>query len=154
MVAPTTDVETTSRQQFQTKSNEIPNFPYTNTPILPREVYQSGFTGKEGVQMIEGVDPIQVVKVPVLYRRVPAGTGLPADSLRSTWVLMNGQWTQVEDRVPPLQQAERFDQWVERACFQYHRHVVSVPLRSITFRGDYRPGPSISVPITESTTRS
>ena len=33
------------------------------------------------------------------------------------WVLVNGHWEQAEDRVHPLQQADRFEQWVERACF-------------------------------------
>ena len=40
--------------------------------------------------------------------------------MRSTWILSHGKWTKVEDRVPPVQQQDRFDQWVERACFQYH----------------------------------
>ena len=40
--------------------------------------------------------------------------------MRSTWILSHGKWIKVEDRVPPVQQQDRFDQWVERACFQYH----------------------------------
>ena len=39
---------------------------------------------------------------------------------RSTWILVNGVWSQVEDNVAPPAQAERFEQWVERACFQWH----------------------------------
>ena len=38
----------------------------------------------------------------------------------STWVLVNGLWNRVETEAPPLQQAQRFDQWVDRACFLYH----------------------------------
>ena len=32
MVAPTTDVDTTVRQVFQSKTNDVPNFPYTKPP--------------------------------------------------------------------------------------------------------------------------
>ena len=35
---PTTDVDATKRQAFQTKTGEVPNFQYTSTPILPPEV--------------------------------------------------------------------------------------------------------------------
>ena len=33
---------------------------------------------------------------------------------------MNGVWSQTEDHAAPPAQAERFDRWVERACFQWH----------------------------------
>ena len=121
IVAPTTDVDTTTRQLFQTKSNDVPNFPYTNTPVLPPAVYRQGMTGKIGLQQVPGVDPIFVAKTPVLYRRAPSGSGVSSDCPRSTWILSNGVWRQVEDRVPRYQRSDRFDQWVERACFQYHR---------------------------------
>ena len=47
MVSPTTNVDTTVRQVFQTKTNDVPNFPYTEIPILPPEVYQKGLSGKD-----------------------------------------------------------------------------------------------------------
>ena len=40
LVQPTTDVDTTVRQVFQSRTDEVPNFPYTETPILPPEVYR------------------------------------------------------------------------------------------------------------------
>ena len=58
MVSPTTNVDTTVRQVFQTKTNDVPNFPYTEIPILPPEVYQKGLSGKEQVQQLPGMDPI------------------------------------------------------------------------------------------------
>ena len=65
-------------------------------------------------------DCIYVVKVPVYYRRFPPGRYIPSDTCRSTWVLVNGSWNCVEREATPLQQALRFDHWVERACFLYH----------------------------------
>ena len=62
-------------------------------------------------------DCLYVVKVPVYYRRYPPGRFIPNDACRSKWVLVNGLWNRVET---PLQQAQRFDQWFERACFPYH----------------------------------
>ena len=53
---------TTVRQVFQTKTNDVPNFPYTEIPILPPEVYQKGLSGKEQVHTLPGMDPILVVK--------------------------------------------------------------------------------------------
>ena len=119
-VSPTTDVDTTVRQVFQPRTNDIPNFHCTETPILPPEVYQKGSSAKEQVQQLPGMDPILVVKTPTLFRKRPPGLSLPSDCLRSTWVLNHGKWRKVEDRAPPVQQVDRFDQWVERACFQYH----------------------------------
>ena len=79
LVSPTTDVDTTKRQVFQSKTDQIPNFPYTETPILPPEVYRPGLTAKEKLQQVPGMDPIFVVKTPVLYRKRPAGTDLPME---------------------------------------------------------------------------
>ena len=112
MVSPTTDVDTTVRQVFQSKTDDIPNFPYTETPILPPEVYQKGLSAKEQVQQLPGMDPILVVKTPTLFRKRPPGLSLPHDCLCSTWVLAHGKWRQVEDRAHPVQQLDRFDQWV------------------------------------------
>ena len=67
------------------------------------------------------MDPILVVKTPTYFRKRPSGLSLPKDCLRSTWILTHGKWIKVEDRAHPVQQQDRFDQWVERACFQYHQ---------------------------------
>ena len=120
MLQPSTVVDMTTRQVFQSKTEDIPNFPYTETPILPKEVYRKGLTSKEKLQYLPGMDPIFVVKQPVFYRPKPPGLMVPPDVLRSTWVLLNGTWTKVEHRASPPEQAIRFDKWVERACFQYH----------------------------------
>ena len=47
LVQPTTDVDTTVRQVFQSRTDEVPNFPYTETPILPPEVYRKGLSSRE-----------------------------------------------------------------------------------------------------------
>ena len=120
MLRPSTDVDMTTRQVFQSKTEDIPNFPYTETPILPKEVYRKGLTSKEKLQYLPGMDPIFVVKQPVFYGPKPPGLMVPPDVLRSTWILLNGTWTKVEHRASPPEQAVRFDKWVERACFQYH----------------------------------
>ena len=36
---------------------------------------------------------------------------------RAAWILAHGKWEKVEDRATPLEQHDRFDRWVERACF-------------------------------------
>ena len=120
MMKPVKDVDTIVRQAFQSKTDDIPNFPYTETPILPRAVYRKGLSSKERLQCLPGMDPIVVIKQPVYYRSRPPGIITPPGLLRSTWILANGAWTQVEDRAAPPEQAIRFDRWVERACFQYH----------------------------------
>ena len=102
LVQPTTDVDTTVRQVFQSRTDEVPNFPYTETPMLPPEVYRKGLSSREKLQELPGMDPIFVVKTPTLFRTRPTGVKLPADCLRSTWILVHGKWEQVEDRVPPL----------------------------------------------------
>ena len=133
LVQPTTDVDTTVRQVFQSRTDKVPNFPYTETPILPPEVYRKGLSSREKLQELPGMDPIFVVKTPTLFRTRPAGVKLPADCLRSTWILVHGKWEKVENRVPPLLQQSRFDKWIERACFQYH-HPTSAPVVSLPVR--------------------
>ena len=49
---------------------------------------------------------------------------LQQGALRSTWILNSGS-RELGNRwkiefINPLQQHDRFDRWVERACFQYH----------------------------------
>ena len=130
LAQPTTDVDTTVRQVFQAKTDEVPNFPYTETPILPPEVYRKGLSSREKLQELPGMDPMFVVKTPTLFRTRAAGVKLPAGCLRSTWILVHGKWEQVEDRVPPLLQHKGFDKWIERACFQYH-YPTSAPIVSL-----------------------
>ena len=120
IVQPSTDVDTTTRQVFQSKTDDVPNFPYTETPVLPHDVYVKGMTSKMGYQHVPGSDPIFVLKAPVFYRARPPGVPLPDGLHRSTWILANGVWSQTEDHAAPPAQAERFDRWVERACFQWH----------------------------------
>ena len=120
IVQPSTDVDTTTRQIFQSRTDDVPNFPYTETPVLPKELYVKGMTSKLGYQHVSGSDLIFVVKAPVLYRNKPPGVPLPMGLNRSAWTLVNGVWTRVEDNVAPPAQAERFEHWVERACFQWH----------------------------------
>ena len=107
LVKPTTDVDTTVRQVFQSRTKDVPNFPYTETPILPPEVYQKGLSAKEHVQQLPGMDPILVVKTPVYFRRRPPGLSLSADCLRSTWILTHGKWEKIEDRASLLEQQDR-----------------------------------------------
>ena len=68
LVQPTTDVDTTVRQVFPSRTDEVPNFPYTETPILPPEVYRKGLSSREKLQELPGMDPIFVVKAPTLFR--------------------------------------------------------------------------------------
>ena len=124
LVQPTTDVDTTVRQVFQSRTDESPIF------RTLKQVYRKGLSSREKLQEFPGMDPIFVVKTPTLFRTRPAGVKLPADCLRSTWIFVHGKWEQVEDRVPPLLQQSRFDIWIERACFQYH-HPTSAPVVSL-----------------------
>ena len=114
LVRPTTDVDTTVRQVFQSRTDEVPNFPYTETPILHLRCIVRVFQVAKSFKNY-------LVWIPYLWSRLLlcSEQELPADCLRSTWILVHGKWEQVKDRVPPLQQS-RFDKWIERTCFQYH----------------------------------
>ena len=92
LVQPTTDVDTTVRQVFQSRTDEVPIFPYTETPILPPEVYRKGLSSREKLQELPGMDPIFVVKKPTLFRTRPAGVKLPADCLRTSEHLDLSPW--------------------------------------------------------------
>ena len=106
-------------QKLLTYRNEVPCFPYTDTPILPQVLYREGLSSKEGLQELDGTDPILVVKFPKLLR-VPPRTLHPGRYLRSTWVLREGVWKQIEDRAVIPAETQKFDRYVERAVFQYH----------------------------------
>ena len=114
-----------SQGQMRFPTFHILKHPYCHLRCIVRV-----FQVEEKLQELPGMDPIFVVKTPTLFRTRPAGVKLPADCLRSTWILVHGKWEQVEDRVPPLLQQSRFDKWIERACFQYH-HPTSAPIVSL-----------------------
>ena len=97
----------------------MPCFPYTQTPILPQVLYRAGLSSKEGLQEHDSVDPILVVKFPRMLRGPPSALP-PGRYQRSTWILREGQWHQVEDRAAIPDAAVKFDRYVERAVFQYH----------------------------------
>ena len=119
VMQPTHDTSTGTEQHFKARNVTVPTFPYTETPILPPDLYVSGMTSKEGLQQIPNVDPFVVVKTPRLYRTYPVGLHTHP-WLRSTWALRNGQWTKIENRVDPSLGESRFDVWAERAVFQFH----------------------------------
>ena len=92
IMQPTHDISTGLDQHYKNRHEKIPTFPYTETPILPPDLYIHGMSSKEGLQQVPNVDPFVVVKTPRLYRTYP--TGLHVQPwLRSTWILRNGQWT-------------------------------------------------------------
>ena len=117
---PTHDTSTQLEQHYKQRNTQVPTFPYTETPILPLDVYTHGLSSKEGLQLHPDCDPIVVVKAPRLYRTSPPGLPSQHPWLRSTWVLRNGQWVRVEDHVDPQLDEHRFDNWAERADFQFH----------------------------------
>ena len=98
MLQPSTDVDMTTRQVFQSKTEDIPNFPYTETPILPKEVYRKGLTSKEKLQYLPGMDPIFVVKPPVFYR--PKPTRLDGTARRVKIHMDSSQWHMDKGRTP------------------------------------------------------
>ena len=63
--------------------------------------------------------PILVVKFPRMLRGPPS-TLLPGRYLRSTWILREGQWHQVQDKAQIPDTPAKFDRYVERAAFQFH----------------------------------
>ena len=106
-------------QQLYMFKSEVPCFPYTQTPILPQVFYRAGLSSKEGLQEHDSVDPILVVKFPRMLRDPPSA--LPSGRyLRSTWILREGVWHQVEDRAEIPDSPVKFDRYVERAVFRYH----------------------------------
>ena len=106
-------------QQLYMFRSEVPCFPYTQTPILPQVLYRAGLSSKEGLQEHDSVDPILVVKFPRMLRDPPSAL-LPGRFLRSTWILREGAWHQMEDRAVIPDSPVKFDRYVERAVFQYH----------------------------------
>ena len=106
-------------QQLYSFKSEVPCFPYTQTPILPQVLYRAGLSSKEGLQEHDSVDPILVVKFPRVLRDPPSALP-PGRYLRSTWILREGVWRQVEDRAALPDSPAKFDRYVERAVFQFH----------------------------------
>ena len=112
-------------QKLMQSTGAIPTFQYTNTPVVPKEVYTPGMTGKVGIQELEGCDPIFIVKLPKQYRLAPPSLNLDS-YLRSTWFLKHGSWQCVESRQRP-HGSQRINEWVERALFQFHPLQNTVP---------------------------
>ena len=105
--------------QHYSFKGEVPCFPYTETPILPQVLCRAGLSSKEGLQEHDSVDPILVVKFPRMLRGPPS-TLPPGRYLRSTWILREGQWHQMEDKAQIPDTPAKFDRYVERAVFQFH----------------------------------
>ena len=60
-----------------------------------------------------------VVKFPRMLRGPPSALP-PGRYLRSTWILREGQWHQMEDHAHVPETPAKFDRYVERAVFQFH----------------------------------
>ena len=82
-------------------------------------LYRAGLSSKEGLQERDSVDPILVVKFPRMLRDPPSALP-PGRYLRSTWILREGVWHQLEDRAAIPDSPVKFDRYVERAVFQFH----------------------------------
>eukprot|EP00439_Symbiodinium_sp_Y106_P071469 s920_g12.t2 len=67
----------------------------------------------------DSVDSILVVKFPRMFRGPPS-TLPPGRYLRSTWILREGQWRQIEDKAQIPDTPAKLDGYVERAVFQFH----------------------------------
>ena len=93
--------------------------PTRKRPILPQVLYRAGLSSKEGLQEHDSVDPILVVKFPRMLRGPPSALP-PGRYLRSTWILHEGQWHQMEDHAQVHDTPAKFDRYVERAVFQFH----------------------------------
>ena len=104
-------------QQLHTFKSEVPCFPYTQTPILPQVLYRAGLSSKEGLQEHDSIDPILVVKFPGMLRDPPSALP-PGRYLRSTWILREGVWHQLEDGAVIPESPVKVDRYVERAVFQ------------------------------------
>ena len=130
IMQPTHDVQSGQRQKLVQSTGTIPTFQYTNTPVVPKEVYTPGMTGKVGIQELEGCDPIFIVKLPKQYRLAPPSLNLDS-YLRSTWFLKHGSWQCVESRQRP-HGSQPINEWVERALFQFHplQNTVPAPIES------------------------
>ena len=120
LMKPTHDGITYTKQLQSDRSSKIPTYPYTKIPVVPPEVYLPGHSSKEGLQEIKGADPFVMCRTPKLYRLRPPGAPPGQQYLRSTWILQDSKWEQIEDRVTPALEPVRFDRWVERAFFQFH----------------------------------
>ena len=119
LMKPTHDGSSDLGQSWYQERDGVPCFPYTNTPVLPPELYVPGLSGRDGLQTVEGADPVFMMKTPRVLR--PAPVGLPGGRyLRSTWILRDGGWHRIEDHAEIPDERQRFDAWVERAVHQFH----------------------------------
>ena len=130
MVKPTTDVDTTVRQVFQSRTNEVPNFPYTgNTNFTLRSV-SKGLICQRASATIAWHGPYFVCEDTGLLPQATSGDlrgeGLPSEHMDiDSWQMGKRLKTELQS----WNSKNRFDRWVERACFQYHplNHVTPAP---------------------------
>ena len=78
---------------------------------MPQVLYRAGLFSKEGLQEHDSVDPILVVKFPRVLREPPSALP-PGRYLRSTWILHEGQWHQVEDHAQMPDTLAKFDRFI------------------------------------------
>ena len=78
--------------------DDVPAFPYTQTPILPKEVYKPGVTSKVGLHEHEGSPVFVVAKMPRHKKLRPGKEDDGVRWLRTTRVLGNGKW-ELESRM-------------------------------------------------------
>ena len=89
---PSHDAESGTRQAHGQVVDDVPTLPYTQTPILPKELCKPGMTSKICLHEHEGVDPFVVVKG-ARHKRTKPGTGFDDKQyLRTTWYLRNEKW--------------------------------------------------------------
>ena len=130
LMKPTHDGLSYAKQLQKDRHSKVPTYPYTTIPVVPPQLYQPGLSSKEGLQEIPGCDPYVMVRTPKLYRLRPPRAPPDMAYLRSTWILQDAQWQQIEDKVDPNLEPVRFDRWVERAFFQFHP--LSSPLPEVS----------------------
>ena len=137
LMKPTHDGLSYAKQLQKDRHSKVPTYPYTTIPVVPPQLYQPGLSSKEGLQEIPGCDPYVMVRTPKLYRLRPPRAPPDMAYLRSTWILQDAQWQQIEDKVDPNLEPVRFDRWVERAFFQFHPLSSPLPAASAPASGHF-----------------
>ena len=137
LMKPTHDGLSYAKQLQKDRHSKVPTYPYTTIPVVPPQLYQPGLSSKEGLQEIPGCDPYVMVRTPKLYRLRPPRAPPDMAYLRSTWILQDAQWQQIEDKVDPNLEPVRFDRWVERAFFQFHPLSSPLPEASAPASGHF-----------------
>ena len=65
------DAESGQRQAYGQMVDDVPAFPYTQTPILPKAVYKPGMTSKVGLHEHKGSPVFVVAKMPRHKKLMP-----------------------------------------------------------------------------------